>query len=338
MNEGQSMDSDSNAPDPEDPLKFDRTRDADLHQAIKAHGFKVPRELLERSSWNIFSSGVRPFLYIGAAIGICRLPVPIWAALVFAFFPVLAAQRAFLTLVHDASHKLYSTDRRRNDLLANYFAAGYIGMLVRKYRKIHLAHHAANGSLDDPEFFGYEAVTRAGGWTKFVLSYAFGLQIAYLLGKYHVKQDEYLGKARVRSASVDEHGRLEKISIFVCQGVLLSTFALAGVWYLYGLWLYVAVSWAPLLSRLRFLAEHPGHGELTMSTRGTWWERIYIAPYHFNFHLEHHLWPSMPPYNLPKAHALLHDSGFFAVRPDFLAPSFMTTLAQYGRKWTIDNA
>lgn len=314
--------------------KFDRTRDGDLHRAIRTDGFKLDPGLNQRSTARVIVSAATPFAYIAVAIGVCTSPVPLVVKLLAAFALVLAAQRAFLTLVHDASHKLYSKDRGLNDVLADFLAAGFIGMLLRKYRKIHLAHHAANGSADDPEFFGYGVVTQAGGWARFVLRYALGMEIAYLLRKYHVGQDAYLGDKQVRRESVDKPRKAEKLSIVAAQLVLVACFWACGVVWLYALWLYVAVTWSPLLSRLRFLAEHPGHGELTMSTRGNWWELVYFAPYHFNFHLEHHLWPSVPPYNLQRVHQALQRSGFFERNPQFLARSFITTLSEYGTKWT----
>lgn len=311
---------------------FKRTRDGDLHRAVRDHGFKLDKQLNDRSLPHIVASAARPFVYIAVAVAMSK-PLPTYLAAALAFLLFFAAQRAFLTLVHDASHKLYSRRRWRNDFLADFLAAGFIGMLLRKYRKIHLAHHAANGSDDDPEFFGFQVVRKAGGWALFVLRYAVCLEIPYLLKKYHVGQDQYLGDKGQRQRSVDEKRRFEKGSILLCQFVLLAVFFAAGEVWLYGLWLYVAVTWSPLMSRLRFLAEHPGHGELTLCTRGTAWERIYFAPYHFNCHLEHHLWPAVPPYRLKRVHAALRRSGFFRENPQYFAETYLGTLSQYGRKW-----
>lgn len=312
--------------------RFERTRDGDLHEAIREDGFVLPRGLDARSSAWILASAALPFVYIAAAIVLVKSSLPLPITVLLAFLLIVAAQRAFLTLVHDASHKLYSKDRGWNDILADYLAAGFIGLFLRKYRKIHLAHHSANGSEDDPEHFGFEVVERAGGWGRFILRYAAGLELPYLLGKYHVSQDRYLGDHRVRSKTVDNPRRFEKLSVLVAQAALAATFWAFGVWSLYLVWLYAAVTWSPLLSRLRFLAEHPGRGKLTLSTEGSWWERIYFAPYHFNFHLEHHLWPSVPPYRLPRAHAALLRAGFFERHREYSAKSYIETLSKYEAK------
>jgi fatty acid desaturase len=311
-----------------------RTRDGSLHAVIREEGFVLPDELKRRSIGWIVAFASLPFAYTFGAAALGRTALPWWAQTLAAFPLVLAAQRTFLTLVHEGSHKFYFNERGPNDILADFLAAGFIGMLVRKYRKIHLAHHSANGSDDDPEFFGYEAVRRAGGWALFIGRYVVGLEFPSLLAKYHTKQDEYLGDARLKAASVDQPRRLKKLSIVVCQLFLVALFAFAArAPHLYALWLYVAVTWSPLLSRLRFLAEHPGRGELTLSTRGTLWELIFIAPLNFNRHFEHHGWPAVPPYRLPAVHAALVESGFFSVQGQFLADSYVATLSAYGSKW-----
>jgi fatty acid desaturase len=311
-----------------------RTRDGTLHDAIRDEGFVLPDELKRRSTGWIVAYASLPFAYTFGAAALGRSALPWWAQTLLAFPLVLAAQRTFLTLVHEASHKFYAAERATNDVLADFLAAGFIGMLVRKYRKIHLAHHSANGSADDPEFFGYEAVRRAGGWVLFIGRYVVGLELPSLLGKYHTKQDEFLGDARIKAASVDQPRRLEKLSIVACQLFLVALFLLAArAPHLYALWLYVAVTWSPLLSRLRFLAEHPGRGELTLSTRGTLLERIFVGPLNFNRHFEHHGWPAVPPYRLQAVHAALVESGFFSRRGQFLADSYVATLSGYGSKW-----
>lgn len=308
-----------------------RTRDGSLHVALREEGFVLPDELKRRSALHVVAYASLPFAYTLGAAALGRTALPWWAQTLLAFPLVLAAQRTFLTLVHEASHKFYFPERGANDVLADLLAAGFIGMLVRKYRKIHLAHHSANGSADDPEFFGYEAVRRAGGWARFIGRYVVGLELPALLGKYHTKQDEYLGDARPKGTAVDAPRRLEKLSIVACQLFLIALFTFgARAPYLYALWLYVAVTWSPLLSRLRFLAEHPGRGELTLSTRGTLLELIFIAPLHFNCHFEHHAWPAVPPYRLPAVHAALVESGFFSRHGEFLADTFAGTLAAYG--------
>ena len=42
---------------------------------------------------------------------------------------------------------------------------------------------------------------------------------------------------------------------------------------------------------------------------GPGWLMWLIFPHHVHYHLEHHLYPSLPHYNLPRAHRALRDAG-----------------------------
>jgi fatty acid desaturase len=50
----------------------------------------------------------------------------------------------------------------------------------------------------------------------------------------------------------------------------------------------------------------------TRTTIARWWERIFIAPNHVNYHLEHHLLMTVPHYRLPRLHRLLRERGVLA--------------------------
>ena len=47
----------------------------------------------------------------------------------------------------------------------------------------------------------------------------------------------------------------------------------------------------------------------TRTTTARWWERLLIAPNCVNFHLEHHLLPTVPHYNLRRMHRMLRKRG-----------------------------
>jgi fatty acid desaturase len=66
-----------------------------------------------------------------------------------------------------------------------------------------------------------------------------------------------------------------------------------------------------VITRIRNIAEHavvPDADDPLRNTRTTTAnliERIFIAPYFVNYHLEHHLLFYVPCYNLPRLHAVL---------------------------------
>jgi fatty acid desaturase len=159
-------------------------------------------------------------------------------------------------------------------------------------------------------------VREKGGLARYILHYALGGELLALVRKYYFSK-----------GAKERTGVLQMAPIAVCQLalVLLFTFV-AQAWYLYLVWLYVAVSWSPLLSRLRFLVEHPGKDDRTVSTVGPWHEVLLFAPYRFNYHFEHHAWPALPPYRLHRAHDELRAAGYFDRHPEYCIRSYVQAL------------
>ena len=60
----------------------------------------------------------------------------------------------------------------------------------------------------------------------------------------------------------------------------------------------------------------------TRTTHAGFFERLFIAPYYVNYHLEHHLLFYVPCYNLPRVHEILSRSPLAArmeVQPNYAA-------------------
>ncbi|WP_426915573.1 fatty acid desaturase, partial [Staphylococcus shinii] len=60
----------------------------------------------------------------------------------------------------------------------------------------------------------------------------------------------------------------------------------------------------------------------TRTTRANVLERLFIAPYYVNYHLEHHLLFYVPCYNLPRVHRILSGSRYadrMEVQPGYTA-------------------
>ena len=93
------------------------------------------------------------------------------------------------------------------------------------------------------------------------------------------------------------------------NAVMFAACAAAGVWWAYPLlWLVPLFTWQMVITRIRNIAEHavvPDSSDPlrnTRTTRANILERLFIAPYYVNYHLEHHLLFYIPCYNLPRVH------------------------------------
>jgi fatty acid desaturase len=75
------------------------------------------------------------------------------------------------------------------------------------------------------------------------------------------------------------------------------------------LWVVPILTWLKMVMRIRSIAEHFAiENDMytpTRTTIPTLFERFFVAPRNINFHIEHHLYPSVPFFRLPKLHALL---------------------------------
>ncbi|MEL6674634.1 MAG: fatty acid desaturase family protein [Bacteroidota bacterium] len=228
-----------------------------------------------------------------------------------------ARMHALAILMHDASHFRFLKNRKANDLLTNLLTMYPIYTSIEKYRANHFKHHRHLNTEDDPDWFaklGQPAFTFPKSKQEFVLtvlSYFFmirGVKDAI----WFVKR--FAGPAKNTGAKSEKPwGQLAFYAVMV---VLLTYF---------GLWLPYLIFWViPYFSTffmfqyVRSVAEHFGelaYDHLLTSTRtikvyGI--EKFFFAPHNVGFHLEHHLYPGVPFYHLPKLHQLLMSKAEYA--------------------------
>ena len=92
-----------------------------------------------------------------------------------------------------------------------------------------------------------------------------------------------------------------------------------GEGWLYLMWPAAIIFVQPLVSRVRQVAEHAAvpdlyHPDARKNTRtvySSFLSRIMFCPHQVNYHLEHHLLPTVPKYNLSLMHRLLRDKGYY---------------------------
>jgi fatty acid desaturase len=89
------------------------------------------------------------------------------------------------------------------------------------------------------------------------------------------------------------------------------------------LWVLPLLTVLQPILRLRAIAEHGAVTDLsspltaarcnrTDGSLGNVVARALFFPHHVNYHLEHHLYPAVPHYNLPELHRLLEAKGVLA--------------------------
>lgn len=263
-----------------------------------------------RAGWAV----LRQWLIIGAVIAAAVLSHH-WALYVLAFVVVASRQHALGVLMHDASHYRLFSNRAANEWVGDLLLALPIFLSLNRYRVEHLQHHRYTNTDRDPYWNDFQSdpvwhwpkTPRAAAWI-FVRD-LLGLNIPSV------------GKVGRRWSPFAEHftstGALtplrteDRIRTYIFIGALLTGLAVTNGWLPFLLlWLLPALTLGFAFIRMRTVGEHlglPGRHELD-STRhidGTWLERLTICPLNINYHIAHHMFPSVPYYRLPELQRLL---------------------------------
>jgi fatty acid desaturase len=236
-------------------------------------------------------------------------------------------QLGLAILMHEGAHGCFSRSEARNMALSQWLCAYPIFAETRAYRRYHLAHHAHTQQDDDPDL----VLSAPFPITKASYRRKFWRDITGQTG-YEQRKAQILNALGDPSWPVRQRVQhfLEKLGPQIAvNGVLFVGLSLAGVWWAYPLlWLVPLMTWMMVITRIRNIAEHavvPDSDDPLRNTRTTkanLVERIFVAPYFVNYHLEHHLLFYVPCYNLPRLHAILMKGAHAArmeVQPGYLS-------------------
>ena len=223
-----------------------------------------------------------------------------------------ARQLGLAILMHDAAHGLLFADRRLNEWVATWLCAAPVFTSLQRYRPYHLKHHRHTQQAEDPDL-GLSTpfpITRKSLWRK-------------------IARDLTGRTAYQRRLEQFRRGLAKEAKAFIANLVLLGGLSAVGYWWLYpALWLVPLATWYQLVSRVRNIAEHavvPDNDDPLRNTRTTLAnlvERLLVAPYWVNYHLEHHVFMFVPCWRLPAAHRALLAAGLrerMEIQPGYAA-------------------
>lgn len=281
-------------------------------------------ELTQRSDWRGAWAILSTWAVIAAAFAVLAIwPNPF--TFVAVLFVVAGRQLALAILEHEGAHGTLFKSRWANDVLTDWLCARPIWQNLHQYRAHHLGHHTRTGTAADPDrslHAGYPT-TRRSLWRKFArdISGITGLKLLFGLVlmdagviRWTVANDiERLPSNGRRWYHYVATALRNMTPMLIANGVLFTIFALAGHAWLYAVWVLAYVTPFPLLLRIRSIAEHgmlpdtPDMFQNTRTTRASWLARASVAPFHVNYHLEHHVMASVPYWKLPLMHRWLRE-------------------------------
>src|SRR5258705_2701873 len=212
---------------------------------------------------------------------------------------------AFGVLMHEAAHYRELRNRRLNDWIGEICLAWPLTVTLHGYRSNHFAHHRELNSERDPDWVRTRSPKYEFPKSKRLLyleftKYLFALNSPGEIA--HFMKDKLMNEMPPGVKA----GRLATFALLICSSIY------------FGFWKLLLLYWAiPLVTTfflfmyIRSIAEHFGGMEYDHLLTGSRtvlpmrWEKWVFCPHHINYHIEHHLYPSVPCHNLPALHMIL---------------------------------
>jgi fatty acid desaturase len=288
---------------------------------------QVLRALSERDTLRWLRAVALEWLIIIAAVLACAWRREYWVWLL-AMLAIGTRQHALSILGHEGAHRLISANRRVNDLLGNWAALYPVLITIQGYRSSHISHHWYLETPDDPSKVSVEQ--HPSDWD-FPMS---RMQIARMLAR------DLSGLSQASSISllrylwhIRDPARQIAFIVLVQLGLACAlTFSTGTYWAYPLLWLSPLFTGVVACYRVRAVAEHSAmHGKAARYqrdnvdplryTRTTLLSPLLaaiFAPYNVSYHIEHHLYPSVPCFNLGKLHEHI------ATHPDYRRHAHLT--------------
>ena len=261
---------------------------------------------------------------LGVIMGAILLATFFWHPLVVipAIIVIASRQQALFVLVHDSVHYRLFSVRWLNDLVGRLLAMpGGISMCT--YRVIHRLHHNHLFEERDPDvplIAGYPRGRRylLVKLAKDLIGLNAWKTFKYFFGAPVINDDAVVANRPLDDTAprLRQAARRDRWWVVVWHVVLFLAAVIGGWWVEYlVLWLLPLVTVMQVLLRLRAVLEHGAVTDQLSVLRsartnlGSRWLMWFLFPHCVNYHIEHHLFPAIPFYNLPKCHELLSQKG-----------------------------
>ena len=259
-----------------------------------------------------------------------------------ALFIIGGQQLGCAVLMHDASHFSVFSNKKVNDFVGTWLGGYLLFNKMQSYRPYHKLHHVTTGTVEDPDLL----LTRGYPTSKKSMMRKFARDLFGITGfKSSIALFMMsLGYIKYTQAGVVERTRKEdrKVNWMGLLGPVISNlvlFLILAVLFdprIYLFWLLAYFTTFQFCVRIRAMAEHSMVEDTTdpmrntRTTKANFVEQLLFAPYHVNYHLEHHMLMTVPSYNLPKMHKLLVERGFY--EEGLLASGYWEVIKQAAKK------
>jgi fatty acid desaturase len=276
----------------------------------------VIERLRSRLPWRASAAVLHDFavLVLAIAVGLYWWPNPV--VLLVSILIIGSRQHALFVIAHDAAHYLLYEKRLANEIVGRACAM-LQGLSMCTYRVIHRLHHNNLYGELDPDTALHGGYPRGRAYLiRKLLKDLSGLTAwktyAYFLGgapALNTATNVALRPLDDTSEKLRSEARHDRNAVIFFHLGMLLLFALSGYLLQYlVLWVLPLVTVVQAILRLRAIAEHGATTDFSSpltaarTNLGPAWLRWLIFPHQVNYHIEHHLYASVPHYNLPALH------------------------------------
>ncbi|MFQ6395835.1 fatty acid desaturase [Nocardia sp. KC 131] len=293
--------------------------------------------LRKLDNWHGLLALIGDWAVIAAVVIICeQLSGWIWwlVYLTAASTVIATRQRALVTLVHEAAHGTLAKHEGINRFLGTWFSGYVVLQPFDAFRRSHMRdHHGSFGDVRaDPDFRAHitAGLYKPQSGAKFVWHYL----VMPLLGRQTWAVVKQLVVAQLFGTRDEVRRGLALVCYVVTLGLLCWTAGYGTQFLLY--WIIPMLFVFPLVDWYIGLLEHfPLVGNNNIEVQTTRHRVLGPVSYHLfgmhneGYHLDHHLSPRVPYWNLPKLHEILLRDPIYARAIEDTAPRSRTVFWQY---------
>lgn len=218
-----------------------------------------------------------------------------------------ARQHALIVLAHEAAHWRLFRKRAVNDWLGELLLAWpFVFFTMQAYRRNHLPHHRHINTDQDPDWVRKQNAEWHFPMKRSQLARLLLLDVLGVGFAKFVIVASRLPRKQGAEAPQDRAFKIGRLVFLLTSAVAISMLKLWIPFLLF--WVVPYITWMQLCFHVRSIAEHfaiRGRSGIYAQTRTvmpTWFDRVFVLPKNANYHLEHHLFPSVPFYRLPELH------------------------------------
>ena len=289
----------------------------------KALPKEIVQRLTRRSAWRATAAIAEDIAVIAAAVAFALWLWPNPLAILASVVLIGTRQHALFIIAHEAAHNLLYERRWLNDA-AGRACATVQGLSMCSYRVIHRMHHNNLYGELDPDTALHGGYPRgkaylAGKLLKDLAGFTAWKTYAYFLfaaPALNTATNKAIRPLDDTSERLRADARTDRNFVIAFHAVALAAFAWSGhlLEYLV-LWLLPLVTVVQAILRLRAIAEHGATTDFSSpltaarTNHAPRWLEWLLFPHNVNYHIEHHLYASVPQHNLRELHAEMVNAG-----------------------------